>query len=133
MSAPDLPGLPRDAAGAPVFPEPWQARAFALAVHLNARGRLRLAGLRRGAGAELAREDDYWHAWLRALEGGALAARTVSGGSRTRSRPSRPRGERGGGRDAARAGRSGSALAGGGRRCRRSIRRAMPAMPATSS
>ena len=37
MSAPDLPGLPRDAGG-PVFAEPWQARAFALAVQLHARG-----------------------------------------------------------------------------------------------
>ena len=40
MSGPDLlalPGLPKDAEG-PVFAEPWQAQAFALAVRLHAEG-----------------------------------------------------------------------------------------------
>ena len=32
-----LPAIPRDAEG-PVFREPWEARAFAMAVQLNARG-----------------------------------------------------------------------------------------------
>ena len=38
MSPPELPGLPRDAEGSPVFPTPWAARAFALAVGLHERG-----------------------------------------------------------------------------------------------
>ena len=40
MSQPDLaalPPLPRDEGG-PVFAEPWQAQAFALAVRLSAQG-----------------------------------------------------------------------------------------------
>lgn len=76
MSAPDplaLPRLPRDADG-PVFAEPWQAQAFALALQLHAQGaftwpewaqtlskRLQAAGPR----------DDgvhYYDHWLAALE-----------------------------------------------------------------
>ena len=37
MSADAVPGLPRDADG-PVFAEPWEAQAFALAVALHERG-----------------------------------------------------------------------------------------------
>jgi nitrile hydratase accessory protein len=33
----EIPGIPRDAEG-PVFREPWEARAFAMAVALHARG-----------------------------------------------------------------------------------------------
>ena len=36
-AAPELPGLPRDDDG-PVFREPWEAQAFALAVALHERG-----------------------------------------------------------------------------------------------
>lgn len=68
MSQPDLPGLPRDEAGAPVFPGVWQARAFALAVHLNGRGAFAWPAFSTALGAEIARGDDYWQAWLRALE-----------------------------------------------------------------
>jgi nitrile hydratase accessory protein len=76
LSAPDplaLPRLPRDADG-PVFAEPWQAQAFALALQLHAQGcfawtewaealsrRLKAAGP----------DDDgarYYEYWLAALE-----------------------------------------------------------------
>ncbi len=70
MSGPDLPPLPRAAPGEPVFAEAWQARAFALAAELNARGRLAWPEFTAVLGAELARDGgDYWRAWLRALEG----------------------------------------------------------------
>jgi hypothetical protein len=36
--APDLPALPRDEAGSPVFREPWEAQAFAMAVRLHEAG-----------------------------------------------------------------------------------------------
>jgi nitrile hydratase accessory protein len=69
LGAPDLPGLPRDAAGEPVFPGAWQARAFALAVELNTRGVFAWPDFAAALGAEIARDgDDYWAAWLRALE-----------------------------------------------------------------
>lgn len=70
MSAPDLPGLPRDPEGAPVFAEPWQAKAFALAVHLHARGAFAWPEFAAALAAECARdpEADYYLAWLRALE-----------------------------------------------------------------
>jgi nitrile hydratase accessory protein len=67
-----LPGLPRDAEG-PVFAEPWQAQAFALAVRLNAAGAFTWAEWADVLGAELARDpgDDgarYYHHWVAALE-----------------------------------------------------------------
>jgi nitrile hydratase accessory protein len=71
-----LPRLPHDEGG-PVFAEPWQAEAFALAVRLSARGyftwkewaaaladELKIA-------AERGEPDDgsrYYHCWLAALE-----------------------------------------------------------------
>ncbi len=77
MNAPDplaLPRLPRDETG-PVFAEPWQAQAFALALHLHAQRaftwtewadalseRLKTAGT----------DDDgsrYYEHWLETLEG----------------------------------------------------------------
>jgi nitrile hydratase accessory protein len=63
--------------GAPepgVFPEPWQAAAFAIAVALNESGLFSwtewAAALAREVGREDAAADgsDYWHHWLRALE-----------------------------------------------------------------
>lgn len=70
MSRPEVPPLPRAAPGEPVFAEAWQARAFALAVELNGRGRLGWPEFTALLGAEIARDgDDYWRAWLRALEG----------------------------------------------------------------
>ncbi len=85
MSAPKGAPLPRAAPGEPVFAEAWQARAFALAAELNARGRLAWPDFTAALGAELARDGgDYWRAWLRALEGwlaaeGLAAPATVEG------------------------------------------------------
>ena len=71
-----LPRLPRDEGG-PVFAEPWQATAFALAVRLSAQGHFTwkewaavLAEELR-ADAERGEPDDgsrYYHCWLVALE-----------------------------------------------------------------
>src|SRR5881296_4434005 len=89
----DLPRLPRDADG-PVFAEPWQAQAFALAVKLSEQGHFTwkewsaaLADELRAA-ADRGEPDDgshYYDHWLAALErlvqskgltdAGALAAR----------------------------------------------------------
>lgn len=71
-----LPRLPRDSAG-PVFAEPWEAQAFALAVRLSAQGYFTwkewsatLAGELKAA-ADRGEPDDgtrYYHYWLAALE-----------------------------------------------------------------
>jgi nitrile hydratase accessory protein len=71
-----LPRLPRDERG-PVFEEPWQATAFALAVRLSAEGHFTwkewaatLADELKVA-AEHGEPDDgsrYYHYWLAALE-----------------------------------------------------------------
>lgn len=71
-----LPRLPRDEDG-PVFAEPWQAQAFALAVRLSAQGHFTwkewaatLADELKIA-AEHGEPDDgsrYYHYWLAALE-----------------------------------------------------------------
>ena len=71
-----LPQLPRDDGG-PVFAEPWQAQAFALAVKLSQQGHFSWKEWAAALAAELkaARErgeaDDgsrYYHHWLAALE-----------------------------------------------------------------
>jgi nitrile hydratase accessory protein len=74
---PAFPGMPRDAEG-PVFGEPWQAQAFALAVHLNAAGAFTWAEWAAALSRELGGDpgDDgtrYYQHWVAALE--ALAAR----------------------------------------------------------
>jgi nitrile hydratase accessory protein len=71
-----LPRLPRDEGG-PVFAEPWQAQAFALAVRLSAQGHFPLkewaAALSNELKASAGRgePDDgshYYQCWLTALE-----------------------------------------------------------------
>jgi nitrile hydratase accessory protein len=71
-----LPDLPRDEGG-PVFSQPWQASAFALAVSLSRRGCFSwtewATALARELKASAARgePDDgshYYHCWLAALE-----------------------------------------------------------------
>jgi nitrile hydratase accessory protein len=71
-----LPGLPRNPEG-PVFAEPWQAGAFALAVTLSRRGHFSwtewAAALAEELKASAARgePDDgshYYHCWLTTLE-----------------------------------------------------------------
>lgn len=76
--APDLPVLPRDEAGAPVFRAPWEAQAFAMAVRLHEAGhftwtewaeRLAREIQRAQAAGDADRGDTYYHHWLAALEG----------------------------------------------------------------
>jgi nitrile hydratase accessory protein len=71
-----LPRLPRDEGG-PVFAEPWQAQAFALAVRLSAQGHFTwsewaaaLADELKAAAnrGELDDGSRYYHYWLAALE-----------------------------------------------------------------
>ena len=72
----DLPALPRDEGG-PVFHEPWEAHAFALAVRLSESGCFSwsewTAALSREIRAARERGDpdlgqSYYHHWLNALE-----------------------------------------------------------------
>jgi nitrile hydratase accessory protein len=65
-----LHAIPRDAEG-PVFREPWEARAFALAVSLNARGVFAWSEWAAALAHEIAVDagaSDYYTLWLRALE-----------------------------------------------------------------
>jgi nitrile hydratase accessory protein len=71
-----LPGLPRDAGG-PVFREPWEAQAFALAVALHQRGLFGWDEWAAALGEEIraaqrAGDPDtgatYYHHWLKTLE-----------------------------------------------------------------
>ena len=71
-----LPRLPRDVGG-PVFAEPWEAQAFALAVKLSAQGHFTwkewaaaLADELKAAAARGEPDDGsrYYHHWLAALE-----------------------------------------------------------------
>jgi len=72
-----LPRLPRDPGG-PVFAEPWQAQAFALAVKLSEQGHFTwkewaaaLADELKAAADRGEPDDDgshYYHHWLAALE-----------------------------------------------------------------
>jgi nitrile hydratase accessory protein len=73
---PDVPGLPRDTEG-PVFREPWEAQAFAMAVMLHERGHFTWVEWSRRLAEEIAaarargEPDDgtrYYHYWLAALE-----------------------------------------------------------------
>ncbi len=76
MSPHELPALPRDDAG-PVFREPWEAHAFALAVRLAEAGCFtwpewvaalthEIQSARQRGDADLG--DTYYQHWLRALE-----------------------------------------------------------------
>jgi nitrile hydratase accessory protein len=62
-------GQPRDADG-PVFAEPWEAQAFALAVALHERGVFTWAEWAAALAAEIERStgESYYHDWLAALE-----------------------------------------------------------------
>jgi nitrile hydratase accessory protein len=76
MSADALPGLPRDEDG-PVFAEPWEAQAFALAVALHERGVFTWPEWADALAHEIARAQragdpdtgaTYYRHWLAALE-----------------------------------------------------------------
>ena len=88
-----LPRLPRDEGG-PVFAEPWQAQAFALAVRLSAEGHFTwkewaaaLADELKAA-ADRGEPDDgsrYYHHWLAAWEH-LVAAKRLSDPAAMRAR-----------------------------------------------
>ena len=79
MNQPDLatlPALPRDEGG-PVFAEPWQAQAFAMAVKLSEQGHFTWKEWATALAEELKTAADrgepddgtrYYHHWLAALE-----------------------------------------------------------------
>ena len=65
-----LPAIPRDKEG-PVFREPWEARAFAIAVSLNECGVFTWTEWAETLAREIAIDrgaSDYYALWLRALE-----------------------------------------------------------------
>lgn len=71
-----VPGIPRDAEG-PVFREPWEAQAFAMAVALHARGVFTWPEWAAALAAEIKRAqaagdpdtgETYYRHWLAALE-----------------------------------------------------------------
>jgi nitrile hydratase accessory protein len=76
--------IPRGAEG-PVFPTPWAARGFALAVALEAKGVFTWGEWAEALGPAVAAEtaadpsdaEAYWRAWLTALER-LLAAKRVA-------------------------------------------------------
>jgi nitrile hydratase accessory protein len=77
-----MPSLPKDEEG-PVFAEPWQAQAFAMAVQLHEIGCFSWSEWTAALGAELRKAQErgeadqdgtrYYHHWLAALEGLASA------------------------------------------------------------
>jgi nitrile hydratase accessory protein len=87
LDLPPLSGLPRDAAG-PVFQEPWEAQAFAMALALHERGLFTwtewAATLAQEIKAAQAAGDPdagntYYRHWLNALER-LVAEKNVAGG-----------------------------------------------------
>ncbi|MBX4928858.1 nitrile hydratase accessory protein [Rhizobium binae] len=67
------PGLPKSPEGAPVFPEPWAAEAFAMTVHLHEKGLFAWSEWAEVLSQELHKpgraEDgsDYFDCWMTAL------------------------------------------------------------------
>lgn len=93
MSAPDplaLPRLPRDETG-PVFAEPWQAQAFALALQLHAQGAFAWTEWAEALSEQLrdAGPDDdgsrYYEHWLATLER-LVVGKNLAAGSDLRAR-----------------------------------------------
>lgn len=76
VAARSVPGLPRDDDG-PVFREPWEAHAFAMAVTLHQRGLFTWSEWAAALAAQIARAqadgdpdcgDTYYRHWLATLE-----------------------------------------------------------------
>ena len=69
MNLSDLPAIPKDDDG-PVFREPWEAQAFAMAVKLNEAGLFTWTEWAGTLGAELNGHPEraYYESWLAALE-----------------------------------------------------------------
>ncbi len=74
--APDVPGVPADAEG-PVFREPWEAQAFAMALALHARGLFTWPEWAATLGDEIKRAqaagdpdtgETYYRHWMATLE-----------------------------------------------------------------
>jgi nitrile hydratase accessory protein len=74
---PEIPGLPRGDDGSPVFREPWQAQAFAMAVRLHEAGHFTWTEWAAALAGEIRRAqaagdpdlgDTYYQHWLAALE-----------------------------------------------------------------
>ena len=78
---PDLsatPGLEmRD--GEPVFREPWQAQAFAMTVALHEANHFDWSEWAEMLGLALETQDNYWQAWMVALEMMALRKGLIGG------------------------------------------------------
>lgn len=75
--AADLPSLPRDEQGSPVFREPWEAQAFAMAVRLHQAGHFTWTEWAAALTVEIQQAqaagdpdlgDTYYLHWLSALE-----------------------------------------------------------------
>ena len=68
-------GLPLSPEGAPIFAEPWHAEAFAIVVHLHARGLFSWTEWAEALSARLhqpgrsADGSDYFDGWVEALTG----------------------------------------------------------------
>ena len=69
MKLAESPRLPKDVDG-PVFAEPWEAQAFAMAVKLNEAGVFSWSEWAETLGAELKAQPErpYYESWLAALE-----------------------------------------------------------------
>ena len=69
MKLSDTPSIPKDDDG-PVFAEPWEAQAFAMAVKLHEKGVFTWHEWAETLGAELKAEPQhpYYESWLAALE-----------------------------------------------------------------
>lgn len=69
MKLSDSPAIPKDTDG-PVFAEPWEAQAFAMAVKLNEAGVFAWSEWAEMLGAELKAKParTYYESWLAALE-----------------------------------------------------------------
>jgi len=86
-----LPGLPQDRGG-PVFAEPWQAQAFALAVSLHQAGAFSWGEWAQALSKELQKDpaDDgsrYFQHWLAALEN-LVTGKQIASADALRSRKS---------------------------------------------
>ncbi len=89
LNPPDLsilPGIPREASE-PLFREPWEAQAFAMAVHLRDKGLFTWREWAEAIGAEIKAAqgrgdpdlgDTYYLHWLAALEKLAIAKGAVN-------------------------------------------------------
>lgn len=94
-SMPLLPGMPTDDGTQPVFREPWEAHAFAMAVTLHQRGLFTWPEWAQALAAQIAaaqaagdadRGDTYYRHWLAALEALVAAKGASTAGELARYR-----------------------------------------------